>query len=582
MLVGGRRAWRRLWQLNIRRHSSGAVTQAYLSRVAEGAIQEDAAQLVACEHLDRVHSEVAAFVGRRAVHLERFEALRKAEEASKNERKNQGWLLSLLSGSSGGAEYNSEAMDTEMKALQAEAPRGLYLHGGPGSGKTYCMDLCFGLFPVKKKRRVHFHEFMLQVHRMLHSLQQKGFQSDEMMDRCVDALYEEGWVLCFDEFQVTDIADAMIIRRLFHALLARGMVVIATSNRAPEELYKNGIQRDLFLPFIKDLRERFDVVNVQSESDYRMIALKSSDASKREDQGFDFQNSKTFFVSKSGALGDLAEYERIFEKLCGGRGEVIQDIKLNVQGRKIHVPLAARNDDVARFSFDDLCGKPMGSADYLAIASSFHTVFIDSVPQMKLNMINQVRRFINMIDTFYDQQMLLFMHARAPMEHMLDRGSVQSEEDVEKMVEQIQEVDLIGDAAYVPSRSNIDEVFAFDRTLSRLHEMQSSNYFKQARAKLKERRQSPVRFFSEMEHSNLTKSDIERMWERYDLNSDGVIDEEELREMLKDITLFQSGHKHVPEEVFQEVLDRIRHGSTTNEIQKENFESYFLRHGVEL
>jgi len=166
---------------------------------------------------------------------------------------------------------------------------------------------------------------MLQVHRMLHSLQQRGYKSDEMVEACVEALYQEGWVLCFDEFQVTDIADAMVIRRLFDALLARGMVVVITSNREPDELYKNGIQRDLFVPFIEELKTGFDVVNVESQVDYRMLVIDQAANAAASDSG-----EGMFFVSQGVGIGEAAKFERLYEKLSKKHRQVI----LNGSGKQ--------------------------------------------------------------------------------------------------------------------------------------------------------------------------------------------------------------------------------------------------------
>eukprot|EP00515_Schizochytrium_aggregatum_P008763 CAMPEP_0202078582 /NCGR_PEP_ID=MMETSP0964-20121228/6018_1 /ASSEMBLY_ACC=CAM_ASM_000500 /TAXON_ID=4773 /ORGANISM="Schizochytrium aggregatum, Strain ATCC28209" /LENGTH=454 /DNA_ID=CAMNT_0048645895 /DNA_START=6 /DNA_END=1370 /DNA_ORIENTATION=+ len=450
------------------------------------------------------------------------------------------------------------------------------------------MELFHEVLPIEGKRRVHFHEFMLQVHRMLHSMQQRGLKSDAMIDSCVEALYNEGWVLCFDEFQVTDIADAMVIRRLFESLLARGTVVVITSNRAPDELYKNGIQRDLFLPFIDDIKEQFDVVNLQSDVDYRMMSMtKSAQATNPEDS--------VYFVSGSTGVGQAAKYERLWDQLS--KKAVVRNSTLRVQGRTIAVPQAARNDDVARFSFDDLCGRPRGAADYYAIASTFHTVFVDDVPQLQLSSLNPMRRFITMIDTFYDAKTKVVIHARAPMNDLLDKAGVDDDRRSADAADAGVDED---DAAYVGSSSNIDEIFAFDRTLSRLHEMNRADYLTQASKRADRLGPSPVRFLSQLkghgknggsaddvasvslENQAMTAQDIQMLWERYDRNGDGKIDDRELRSMLSEITLFQAGHRHVPEEVFAATRDALRRLGAPDDhtIQWESFRVYFERFGL--
>jgi len=452
----------------------------------------------------------------------------------------------------------------------------VFHEGGPGSGKTFLMDLFFDCLPVTGKRRVHFNEFMLEIHRTLHQLQKSGYTGEEMMERCVSAIHEQAWLLCFDEFQVTDIADAMVMRRLFEALLERGMVIVATSNREPDELYKNGIQRDLFIPFIEELKKYCFVTNMQSEIDYRMLLLENSGDLKTNTE------STVYFVNDGKNVKDTAKYERVWEKLT--RNETAKGIKLRVQGREINVPKAAANDDIARFSFDDLCGKPLGPADYYAIASTFHTVFIDNIPQLSLTKLNQMRRFITLIDNLYDQKVVVIASAAVEMDDLIDVGGV--DEDSAASLG-IQETDLLGTAEYVPSQTNVDEVFAFDRTISRLHEMQKPEYLEHVKVRKSQTKgTSPVRFFSQMDssqiesvHSSLSEADIKKLWDRYDTNNDGQIDSNELKTMLQEITLYTSGHKHVP----KEVLEATRNALYTTDgkvIDFQSFSEYFTKFGI--
>ena len=252
------------------------------------------------------------------------------------------------------AEDEARMAELAGRVAAHNVPKGLYLYGGPGSGKTYLMELFYHALPVEGKRRVHFHEFMLEVHRTLHSLQKDGFSGDEMMLKCVKALHEQAWVLCFDEFQVTDIADAMVMRRLFENLWLKGMVIVATSNRSPDDLYKNGIQRDLFVPFIAELQQFCKVEHITSEIDYRMTIFNP------QQQDLQANEDETVFFVKQPASGIQAhaKFERLWDKWT--KGDVVHTTKLRVQGREIRVPLAARYDDIARFEFEDLCGKPLG------------------------------------------------------------------------------------------------------------------------------------------------------------------------------------------------------------------------------
>jgi cell division protein ZapE len=277
-----------------------------------------------------------------------------------------------------------------------EPPRGLYVHGAVGRGKTMLMDIFFNAAEVPAKRRAHFHGFMADVHARLHRWRQarkKGEVSGEDPIAPVAAeLAREASLLCFDECAVRDIADAMILGRLFTALFEAAVVVVATSNVAPDDLYKDGLNRALFLPFIALLSVRLDIVELDARTDYRLEKL---------------ARAPVYYTPLSpkadGAL------DAAFLALTGDeRGEPVE---IELLGRRLHVPQAASG--VARFDFDELCRRPLGSADYLEIADRFHTVLIDRVPVMSASERNEAKRFIILVDALYEMRVKLVVSAAA-------------------------------------------------------------------------------------------------------------------------------------------------------------------------
>jgi cell division protein ZapE len=274
--------------------------------------------------------------------------------------------------------------------------KGLYIYGDVGRGKTMLMDLFFEAIPVVRKRRAHFHEFMLDVHERIFALRQQmkvGEQQDEDPIRLTAAqLAQEAWLLCFDEFHVTDIADAMILGRLFGQLFERGVVVVATSNVAPDNLYKDGLNRALFVPFIHLLEERLDVVRLAARTDFRLEKL----------------GGMPVWYVPADAKADAA-LDDAWRRLAGGRAGAPQDLAL--KGRAVHVPLAAMG--IARFTFHDLCEEPLAAADYLRIAHEYHTVIVDHILVMTYDNRNAAKRFIILIDTLYDTNVKLIASAAA-------------------------------------------------------------------------------------------------------------------------------------------------------------------------
>ena len=281
------------------------------------------------------------------------------------------------------------------KREHAGAPlKGLYVYGEVGRGKTMFMDLFFETSAVVRKRRVHFHEFMADVHERIHVYRQElknGETNDDPIQRTAAAIAEESWLLCFDEFHVTDIADAMILGRLFTRLFELGVVMVATSNLAPGDLYKDGLNRALFLPFIALLQRHCDVVRLEARIDFRLEKL---------------TGVPTWHVPDDAKAE--ASLDDAWRRLAGDAGAPHE---LVVKGHIVRVPKAAMG--VARFSFDDLCAQPLAAPDYLRIAHEFHTIILDHIPVMGHGQRNEAKRFIILIDTLYDHAVKLLASAQA-------------------------------------------------------------------------------------------------------------------------------------------------------------------------
>jgi cell division protein ZapE len=328
----------------------------YQSLVSSGAIEPDAAQAQAAE----------AFADLEA-RLSHYKPARK-----------QGLLGRLFADKNGGP------------------PRGLYVHGEVGRGKTMLMDLFFQQSPVEHKRRAHFHEFMAEVHERIYGFRQdiaRGELPDgDVMALTAAAIFDQAWLLCFDEFHVTDIADAMILGRLFSKLFDLGTVVVATSNVAPEDLYKGGLNRALFLPFIAQISDHMDVLRLDARTDFRLEKL---------------AGVKMWLVPADRAAD--AALDKAWQKMTGAAPCKPRDI--SIKGRILHVPCSAHG--VARFSFADICEKPLAASDYLRLARDYHTILIDHVPVMDTPERNAAKRFITLIDTLYDNAVKLMASAAA-------------------------------------------------------------------------------------------------------------------------------------------------------------------------
>ena len=352
----------------------------YRARARAGIIREDPAQLRAVLRLQSLHDALQAY--RPPI------------------RRGRGWL-------------------TRIGRLEPP-PRGLYLWGPVGRGKSMLMDLFFAAAPVAAKRRVHFHAFMLDVHDRIERARRA--RTAEPVATVAAGLAAEAALLCFDEFQVTNIADAMIIERLFRALFDAGTIIVATSNRPPSRLYENGLQRDRFLPFIRFLEERLDRLELDSGRDYRLSRMLGR-------RVYHFPLDAAAHAALEAAFAALTED-------APGQSET-----LTVLGRELVVPRAARN--VAWFLFEELCARPLAAADYLAIAERYAAIILEGVPRLEPEQRNEALRLHVLVDALYEARALLVASAAVPPE----------------------EIYLAGDGAE-----------DFRRTVSRLNEMQSEDY----------------------------------------------------------------------------------------------------------
>ena len=368
--------------------SPGPVHERYEALVASGAIERDPAQGRLVRALDRL-----------------IQDLQRRKRASKTSA--LGWLFK--------------------RRDEPEQTRGLYIWGSVGRGKTMLMDLFHEAAP-EPKRRVHFHGFLADAHERIHAYRQAlkagTVKGDDPIGPVADQLADEATLLCFDEFTVTDIADAMILGRLFNHLFRRGVTVVATSNVEPDRLYEGGLNRALFLPFIATLKERVEVLRLDSRTDFRLEKL---------------GGAAVYHVPADASA--RAALDAAFKGLTGtakGRPATV-----TVHGRDVAIPEAAGG--VARFGFDDLCRQPLGASDYLALARAYHTVILDGIPVMREAERNEAKRFITLIDTFYDRHVKLVASAEAEAQDLYKAETGR-------------------------------EAFEFDRTVSRLIEMRSREY----------------------------------------------------------------------------------------------------------
>lgn len=371
----------------------GGPQRAYARKLAAGEIADDPAQRPAIAALERLHQALEGYV----------------PPAAKRR-----WALFS-------------------RRREQEGLRGLYLWGDVGRGKSMLMDLFFEDAPVADKRRVHFHAFMQRVHKAIArhrnlpaNAPERRRLGDDPVKAVAKTLAGEVSLLCFDEFQVQDIADAMILGKFFAKLFERGVVVVATGNRPPDDFYKDGLNRQLFLPFIALFKEKLEILELDSRTDHRLNRL---------------EGGKVWHIPLGAEA--RAALDRAFAILT--EGAAASPEVLEVQGRRLELPLAARN--VARTSFAALCERPLGAADYLAIAQAFHTLVLDDIPAMGPERRNEARRFVILIDTLYEAKVRLVASAAAEPRDLYPAGdgSFEFQRTVSRL-EEMRSADCLGDA----------------------------------------------------------------------------------------------------------------------------------------
>ena len=546
----------------------GPVSKKLRDLITDGDVQPDPHQLRAAKELDRIYRDLM-----NSDNNNDSSNNNNGQKIEEEQQQQQSYSTSFFGHFFGGTSDNSDTTTT-LTIDDSNMIKGAYTYGGVGCGKTFLMELFFHALDDtttattnnnndpnsssssssnhnyhNDKQIVHYHKFMLNVHQFMHTSRKErkeaGIEDGNLIDPVVDHILSSGKLLCLDEFQVTDVADAMILKELFTQLWKKGCVLVTTSNRPPSDLYKNGLQRDRFLPFIDLMEERCEIVSLMAnETDYRMVISAQDDEDDDDDDDDDAeieatngstvkQSEKKKKTRAKQAYFCGKDQKKVVQNLFyeRTRGRPSNPTTLTTQGRKVKIPMACKPKSVCMFSFEDLCQKALGAADYLVIGQQFSTVIVYGIPKMTVNEINWLRRFITFVDSMYEWKVRILLQTNA---------------------DSVEEIFQVEDKESFQQ----DEVFAFDRTRSRLGEMSSTKYLSSQWLGISDDDEDVVTTQLDLEpsmadqwfqlvggnirqqrnsNSNDESNDIDdfkRLFDEYDLNKDGVLDKHEIKTMM--------------------------------------------------